>query len=137
MTNDSNVVILIIPMAAPSSNREWRNYNGRAVLNKEVKEFNQIVALTLRGQHVPNDWPFYRVEIVVEPKRRSGDTDNRQKPVLDALTKCGFWPDDKNVAFSSSQFGDVHKPFGRTFVRITRMEKKFDTNQTFVKELNI
>lgn len=133
MAND--FVLLCFPMAAPSANREWRNYRGRTVLDKAVKQFNDVVALTLRGQRVPPDWPFYRVEIVVEPKRRSGDTDNRPKPVLDALTKCGYWPDDKNVAFSSSQFGSVHKPNGRTFVRISPMPAKFDSNLTFLKDL--
>lgn len=115
---------LLIPAAPPSANRLWRIERGRARVSKEARSFYDLVALAARGLRAPKNWKFFRIEILVEPTRRSGDVDNKIKPVLDALTKCGFWKDDGDVSFVSCQFGEVNKR-GRTVVRISPASRKF------------
>ena len=117
------MIELDIPAAPPSVNRIWRNGQGKTYLSKEAVEFYQIVKWTVR-ERVPKDWRYYRVEIVVEPRSRRGDVDNKIKPTLDALTKAGFWPDDDRVAFVSCHFGKVNRN-GRTLIRVSRMDKKY------------
>ena len=116
-------IIIDIPSVPPSANRVWRNASGLTYLSPETRAFNKLVKYVLR-ETIPKEWKFYRVEIVVFPQRRSGDVDNRIKPVLDALTKACFWEDDTKVAFVSCQFAEVDKK-GRTQVIITEAKKKF------------
>ena len=115
---------LEIDDAPPTANQMWRMAHGRQVLSRDAKQWYETVRYFLAGVKVPKEWPFYKVEIVVEPKIRRGDVDNRIKPVLDALTKCQFWTDDEKVAFVSCRFGKVNRA-GKTFVTVSRMERKF------------
>lgn len=70
----------------PSSNRYWRNVNGRMILSKEAREYRKAVALTclrvFRGE--PMVGPV-SVTLVWHRGRKSGDLDNRIKQALDAL----------------------------------------------------
>ena len=122
--NERESLTLLIPAAPPSANRLWRVERGRPRVSKEAKVFSDLVALAARGIRPPASWKFFRVEILVEPTRRSGDVDNKIKIVLDSLTHCGFWKDDSAVSFVSCQFGEVNKR-GRTVVRISRADRKF------------
>ena len=115
---------LIFDAAPPTANHIWQASGRRQFLSKEATAWNKLVALELAGETAPEAWRFYRVDIVVEPRRRQGDVDNRIKPVLDALTKAGFWPDDDRVAFVSCRFGRVNKE-GRTIVRVSEAFEKF------------
>lgn len=118
------MIEIVIEAAPPSVNRIWRNGRGQTYLSKDAIAFYQLARLTVRAR-VPSDWPFYRVDIIVEPRTRAGDVDNKIKPTLDALTKAGFWKDDDRVAFVSCRFGKINKR-GRTIIRVSRMEKKYD-----------
>ena len=109
----------------PTANRMWRRNRRGMYLTDEARTFVAEVAFAVRGARVPESWKYCAVEIVVEPRRRSGDVDNRIKPTLDALTKCGFWKDDDMVAFVSCCFGPVNRR-GRTIVRITKRDSKYD-----------
>lgn len=118
--------------APPTANHIWQASGRRQFLSKEANAWNKLVALELAGATVPKDWRYYKVEIVVEPKRRQGDVDNRIKPVLDALTKAGFWKDDKDVAFVSCRFGRVNKE-GRTTVYVSELFEKFGDGRPLFK----
>ena len=122
----TNKIIFKFDAAPISTNRIWlQNYKTRhTYLNPDYKVFRQLVALTLRGTRMPNDWKFVDVKIVVHPKRRTGDPDNFIKAVLDSLTKAGFWEDDRVVASVSSSFGKPDKQ-GWTLVELTPTDSKF------------
>lgn len=119
---------IVIDAAPPSANRMWRHYGKRSVISAETEAFNALVLATVK-ERVPKEWPFYRVDIIVEPRRRCGDVDNRIKPVLDALTKAGVWRDDKDVAHVSCCFGAVNKS-GKTTVCITPMGAKYGNDNS-------
>lgn len=117
-------ILLAIPAAPPSANRIWRQARGRQILSREARLFYDLTALACAGKRAPAAWRFYRVDILIEPQRQAGDVDNKIKAVLDGLTKCGFWPDDKQVAAVSCRFGNVDKQ-GRTFVVVREEKQKF------------
>lgn len=60
------------------------------------------------------------VEVVLyPPDKRIRDVDNYNKALLDSLTECGFWEDDCLIDQLFVYRGDVVKPQGRVFLRIT------------------
>lgn len=120
----SRELTIIISAEPPSCNAMWRNAHGHTYLSKKASDFNKIVALSVLNIGFL-DWNFFRVEIIVEPKRRAGDVDNKIKTVLDAFTKCGLWKDDKYVSFVSCRFGKTSKQ-GRTIVKLTEESYKYE-----------
>lgn len=112
-----------------SANRIWlQNYRtNRTYLNPKYREFCKIVYYKVLADRLrlPKDWKYCYVELTLHPKRRVGDADNYNKPTLDALTKAGFWDDDKRVADVRAKFGSVDKA-GRVDVLIERRETKFE-----------
>ena len=60
------------------------------------------------------------VEVVLfMPDRRIRDVDNYMKALLDSLTCCGLWEDDSLIDQLFNYRGDVVKPHGRVFLRIS------------------
>lgn len=115
-------IFLKVDAYPPTANKIWRKTNtGRVYLNPETERFNKAVslALMLNGTpRAPEDWEFFDVYIILHPARRSGDVDNRIKPILDALTKCGFWKDDKQVGRVACEFGTINKkPFVNIIIK--------------------
>lgn len=108
----------------PTVNRIWRTSQGRTYLSGEAKAFIGLVALGAAGKKAPKTWKYCDVSIVVFPRDRRGDVDNRIKAVLDGLTKCGFWEDDACVARVSCQFGE-QDDMGRTRVTIREATSKY------------
>ena len=108
----------------PTVNRIWRTSQGRTYLSGEAKAFIGLVALGAAGKKAPKTWKYCDVSIVVFPRDRRGDVDNRIKAVLDGLTKCGFWEDDACVARVSCQFGE-QDDMGRTRVIIREAKSKY------------
>ena len=124
MNKDDRIVLKIDAMPV-STNRIWlKTRNGRVYLNPAYKAFKEIVALSIRGLRIPDDWAFCCVDITVFPLRRNGDVDNYIKSTLDALTSSGFWKDDKVVAEVRCRFGAISE-HGATLVIVERREKKF------------
>lgn len=119
MKQDANAILIDVPAAPPTANLIWRSAHGQTYLSQEAKTFIQLVALSVRGCKLPANWDAVKVEITVAPTRRSGDVDNRVKPVLDALTRCGFWRDDAIVARSEIEFAPPEKN-GRTVIKVTK-----------------
>jgi len=80
----------------PSANRYWRKWQNRVVLTAEARAYKQEVAMLL-GCHIPLacevgiSYVWYRA-------RKSGDLDNRQKVLFDALNGV-IWNDDKQVCY--------------------------------------
>ena len=127
MTQDR--ITFSIPAMPVSANRIWlQNYKTRhTYLNPKYREFCQIVYYTVITERLkmPDDWKYCYVFITLHPKRRIGDADNYNKPISDALTKAGFWRDDKCVADIRAKFGSIDKA-GRVDVLIERRETKFE-----------
>lgn len=124
----SELIELFVDMAPPSANRIWlQNYRaGKTYLNPVYRQFCALVGLRVRQKslRLPEDWKYCAVEIVVHPKTRRGDVDNRIKPTLDALTKSGFWKDDSVVAQVRARFGKPDKK-GCVLIKIERRDEKF------------
>ena len=69
-----------------------------------------------------------KVDLVFYKKNRTGDLDNRIKPVLDALTRAGVWEDDAIVADVAIKLVQPNKklfPRGATFVEILEAGEKY------------
>ena len=84
----------------PSANKIWRNLRGSRglYLAKEYKRFVDESKIWLWKQGSPRVLGDENLEVVIKlypPTQRGYDVDNRIKPTLDALTKVGFWRDDK------------------------------------------
>lgn len=84
----------------PSANKIWRNLRGSRglYLAKEYKRFVDESKIWLWKQGSPRVLGDENLEVVIKlypPTKRGYDVDNRIKPTLDALTKVGFWRDDK------------------------------------------
>lgn len=74
----------------------------------------------------PRDWRkdgFFRVAISLYPSTlRRFDADNRIKPTLDALTRCGVWLDDSQVVEVSIRKLPIPTDESCAIVEITRLE---------------
>lgn len=117
-----------VDAAPPTANRIWRTMKGRVVLSSAASSYYALVAAQVFHHRltrmVPDEWKYYDVEIVIAPIRRSGDVDNRIKPVLDALTRCRFWDDDKRVASVHCRFIEP-TPSGATYITVREADDKF------------
>lgn len=122
----SKAIEIYIPMLPPSANMIWRRNpnSNKPFFSPTYKKFKDLVRLKCLTVKPPKDWKFYSVEIIVHPKKRVGDVDNRIKPTLDALTQAGFWDDDKRVATVSARFGRVDKE-GSVLVIVRECLEKF------------
>lgn len=93
----------------PSLNHAWRRVGARTVLAKSQRAYREAVERALSDEKlVDDDYPAAPVSCPLNgplavslrlfaPNRRAYDIDNRPKPVLDALTKAGFWGDDGQI----------------------------------------
>lgn len=116
-------LVFEIPAPPPTANHIWKNGHGRNYLSARAASYYKLVALTTHGERVPDDWNSVDVEIIVQLTRKSGDVDNRIKPVLDALTRAGVWTDDSIVGRVSCELSQTGA--GRTRVVLRRRENKF------------
>lgn len=87
---------------APSANLIWRSLRGgRVYLSPKYREFLEAAYAEYLKQGSPRiDDETPAVQIVLKlfpPSKHAYDVDNRIKPALDALTKLGFWKDDRIV----------------------------------------
>ena len=93
-------VTLRLPWA-PSANVIWRNLRSGAVyLSPQYRTFlnDAYYAYLAQGKPRVDNGELLQVTLrLFPPHRRAYDIDNRIKPTLDALTKIGFWKDDRYV----------------------------------------
>lgn len=115
----------IIPAAPPSVNTLWRrNPRGGMYLNKTARAYYDLVARAVGDAKLSETWDAVSVWIFVRPTRKAGDVDNYIKPVLDGLTKAGFWRDDAVVRRVSCILCTVRKG-GETCVYVRRELEKY------------
>lgn len=88
------MLVKVLPYP-PSANACWRQWKGRTLVSAEYRDFKRRVAL-LWGRPTPTDGPL-SVEVLLWRPRRTGDIDNRIKPLLDALNGLA-WHDDAQIA---------------------------------------
>ena len=88
--------MILLPWA-PSANAMWRS-GRRCYLSQQYKTFLTDARAYYLQQGAPRISGRVAVTVYLfPPNYRTYDVDNRIKPTLDALTKCGFWDDDKQV----------------------------------------
>jgi Holliday junction resolvase RusA-like endonuclease len=90
---------LAVPVVPPSANRTVRHTRrGQHYVPSNVKAFDQAVRLFARGHTFTTlKVPLKVTAKVYLAKGQRGDADNFQKPLLDALVKCGVIDTDARV----------------------------------------
>lgn len=134
-------VVIKLPCPPPSSNQAYKNTGNRKnprVLAEDHKKFRLIVASVVRGQKLPSDWKFAKLDIYVclHHNKATGDADNRIKPAQDALQKSGFIKNDKIIVDPSCHWlesDDTGK--GSSYFVLTKVDRKFMTEKELLKEL--
>ena len=114
ITPDSGVLWLCLPWPPsvnhyyqPTTRRSGRRVHSSIVLGAKAKQYRQRVVSLLRG-HIsePFSVPLAMHQVLHEPKGPTGDIDNRNKGLLDALTHAGVWTDDKLVRRLVIDYGE-------------------------------
>ncbi len=109
---------------APSANRYWRVFRGRAVKSAEARDYQAAVREHANAVvPVPGMFPFpkgtpVRVSVDWHRSIRSGDLDNRLKIVLDALKRVVYADDSQIVEIVARRFDAPRK--GRVTVVVER-----------------
>lgn len=114
------MIRLDIPGLPPSVNAERGPLRMAMRARREFKQLVAGVAL-LKGHHraqLGTKQQPVRVEIayVLGPRRRSSDTFNREKALLDALTTAGVLADDRHVKIG--EVVSVWGPADQTLVKL-------------------
>jgi crossover junction endodeoxyribonuclease RusA len=117
------MIQLNLPMP-PSTNRYYRNFNGRMIISLEGRQYTQRVRLEIYKQRSKlNELTGrLRVEAILnEPDKRRRDLDNWcGKALLDALQKGGVYRDDAQIDILIIRRGVIQKP-GNVVVEITEL----------------
>ncbi len=97
----TNNLSLRLPWS-PSANEIWRSLRGgsRPYLAPKYRRFLKDVQTLYFAQGSPKVDAKEPLQVTIRlfpPHNRSYDVDNRIKPTLDSLTKCGLWIDDRYV----------------------------------------
>lgn len=115
------MTLLTLPWP-PSVNGYWRSYQGRNILSKAGRAYQQAGAAALAGQQVPQ-LGTARVQVTLTlypPDRRRRDVDNYIKAPLDLLTTAGVWDDDSQIDRLTIERGPVVRG-GRVDVEVTQI----------------
>ena len=101
---------LTLPMP-PSANRLWRmDKRGFMRLSAEARDYKSVVAvLAMRDGVVLQGGPL-AVTLEVYRAQKSGDLDNRIKPVLDALQGVMFIDDKQIIEIHAYRYDDKYNP---------------------------
>ena len=102
------IIRLTLPFP-PSANRYWRSAPGKGLVpSAEATAYKRQVEQLARGTS-----PLFgdvRVVLGVYRPRRTGDLDNSQKVLFDALRGLAFLDDAQVAAISSERFDDPANP---------------------------
>lgn len=80
----------------PPSVAKARRPDGSWYRSPKADEWDAAVAKAVKGRKAPKG--FLATKITVEQPDERGKLSCRIKLTLDALTHCGFWGDDRDVA---------------------------------------
>ena len=99
--NNIKPIVLRLPWA-PSANEIWRNLRGsyRPYMAPKYRAFIKNVCALYVAQGAPRFEDKSPLQVCIRlfpPHKSFYDIDNRIKPTLDSLTKCGLWLDDRYV----------------------------------------
>lgn len=103
----------------PSSNRYWRNVNGRMVKSAAARAYRDEAgwrSLSQNGRQRPLTGNVKVSMDLYRPARR-GDLDNRIKILLDSLEGIAFENDSQIIEIHARQFEDKLNP--RVWVVVT------------------
>ncbi len=89
------------------------------------KEWDALVAETVGTRRAPES-PFYAVTVTICQPSKKGKLSCRFKTLFDALTKCGFWEDDRKVASIVVQYGP--RSLEKTIVDVRGVKRKWKTS---------
>lgn len=97
----------------PTQNHLWKTTSihgkPRTYRTKQYLEFLSFASWTIKAPRPPLAGKVKVSLTFNPPDRRRYDVDNRCKAVLDALTRCGVWQDDSQVAELAARKGPVQK----------------------------
>lgn len=106
-------ITLELPYPKTSGNHHTRHAAGRHYLTDDALAYRQAIKAATQnyGLHEPLTGPLFVHVVASPPDRRARDFDNLLKPMLDALTKAGFWEDDSNKVIQklSLEWGEPTK----------------------------
>lgn len=112
------VLALILPYP-PSVNHYYHRLPDRVVITQAGRDYRQAVGVAV-AQQCPAHPPLTgRLAILIElhaPDRRTRDTDNPEKALLDALTHAGVYEDDGQIDDKRTLRCPRHQP---PYVRVT------------------
>lgn len=100
---------LVLPMP-PTANLYWRLVGGRLVISAEARAYKKLVDSAVRGAGYRRLEGPVKVSMDVFRQRKSGDLDNRQKCVLDALQGHLYGNDSQIVEIHARRFEDKANP---------------------------
>lgn len=89
-------------MIAPS-NRVCQRPNGTWYTNPDSEKYDEATRNACEGLAPPSS--PYNVTVTITPYNSSSFLGARIKQTLDALTRCGFWEDDKLVESVTLKYG--------------------------------
>jgi crossover junction endodeoxyribonuclease RusA len=95
---------LELPYPTKSGNNHTRGKaGGGRYLTPEALAYRPAVSDALRGRQAPSGRLAVGF-VLAPPDRRARDVDNVLRPLKDALTHAGFWPDDSNKVIASGEW---------------------------------
>jgi len=107
---DGNDVKVTLPWP-PSTNRYWRNMNGRMVTSTQARQYKQRVRAILGDARVDeNRTDMLSVQLNMYRPTKSGDLDNYIKVILDAMQGQLYKNDNQIVELHAYRHDDKKNP---------------------------
>jgi len=105
----------------PTVNNYYVKTQRGVFISHKGRKFRDALAESLHAQigadaHI--DYPVLVEVILHMPDKRVRDLDNYMKPLLDAITKTGFWDDDSLIDQLFIYRGEVTSS-GKVFIRVS------------------
>jgi len=105
----------------PTVNNYYVKTQRGMFISQKGRKYREATAEALNGQlpSVHIDEPMLLEVVLYPPDKRKRDLDNYMKSMLDACTQAGLWEDDSLINQLFIYRGQVAKPSGNVFIRIS------------------